>query len=706
MVMAALVVPTSAAEPQPLEYNNPGLIVDLAVGLWANPMPMDYDEDGDIDLVVFSTDKPSGGVYLFRNSGTGDPMDPVFKPPVRIAEPRSDLYASYVGGKPRVLKPKEEYPNFLRSGYEKAVPITVAPENLPAYTRLRRNQWRYVDYDGDGNQDLVIGHDEWGEYGWQDAYDSQGRWTNGPLHGLVYWLRNAGTDEQPKYQKAVKVQAGDGPVDTYGMPSPCFADFRRSGKLDLVCSDFVGRFTYFENAGSRREPRYMPGQPLLSAEGPIRAEVVMIQATAFDWGDDGKVDIVYGQEDGRVAIIENTGQVRDGQPIFKHPRYFKQEAERVKFGILPTPVAFDWDDDGDQDLIVGNGDGNIGFIKNLGGNPPTWAPAEYLAADGKTIRIQAGPNGSIQGPAEEGWGYTTLSVADWDLDSLPDLVVNSIWGKVVWYKNVGTRTQPRLAASRPIEVDWPGATPKPDWVWWQPVGKELVTQWRTTPHVHDLNRDGLPDLVMFDRDGFLSFFERTRRGDRLGLNPPKHLFHEYRDPSATAPTTVPEWETDAPDSQGRLAFRMRYRLGKTDEMVTKYADRSNDPVYKRQVSSVHPLLRGNGWAGHSGRSKFTMVDWDGDGKTDVLMTAANIKFLRNVSEGPSEWVFRDMGLVAKVVLAGHDTSPTVCDFDKNGIPDLIIGAEDGRFYYMNNPRSEAASTGGLAPGQTSGVTSR
>ena len=36
----------------PLEYNNPGLKVDLGVGLWAWPMPMDYDKDGDMDLLV------------------------------------------------------------------------------------------------------------------------------------------------------------------------------------------------------------------------------------------------------------------------------------------------------------------------------------------------------------------------------------------------------------------------------------------------------------------------------------------------------------------------------------------------------------------------------------------------------------------------------------------------------------------------------
>ena len=114
----------------------------------------------------------------------------------------------------------------------------------------------------------------------------------------------------------------------------------------------------------------------------------------------------------------------------------------------------------------------------------------------------AGPNGSIQGPAEAKWGYTTLNVADWDADGLPDIVFNSIWGRVQWLKNIGTRSAPKLAEPQPIEVEWPGAPPKPAWTWWTPVGKELATQWRTTPVLADWNNDGLLDLAMLDHEGF------------------------------------------------------------------------------------------------------------------------------------------------------------------------------------------------------------
>jgi hypothetical protein len=33
-------------------------------------------------------------------------------------------------------------------------------------------------------------------------------------------------------------------------------------------------------------------------------------------------------------------------------------------------------------------------------------------------------------------------------------------------------------------------------------------------------------------------------------------------------------------------------------------------------------------------------------------------------------------------LAGHTTSPTTVDWDRDGVRDLLVGAEDGRFYYQ------------------------
>jgi len=67
---------------------------------------------------------------------------------------------------------------------------------------------------------------------------------------------------------------------------------------------------------------------------------------------------------------------------------------------------------------------------------------------------------------------------------------------VIWYKNVGTAREPRLAAAQPVDVEWNGPQPALAWGWLRPEGKGLLTQWRTTPLAVDWNKDGLTDLVL------------------------------------------------------------------------------------------------------------------------------------------------------------------------------------------------------------------
>jgi hypothetical protein len=632
-----------------LDYNHPDLLVDMGVGLTASPLPIDFNENGLTDLVVVCPDwragldkKPNNGVFFFENSGEYDPETnlPVYKPARRLGKGVKSAAISYIDGKPFVTTTGKWYPDFKNTAFKNPLsfPAPEAEDINPEGGRIRANQWRLVDFNGNGVNDIIIGIDFWGErsyrgreyYGWQDAYDENGQWMNGPVRGYVYLLRNTGSNDKPEYEYPELLYNTDGSViEVFGLPSPNFADFTGDGKLDLICGEFRDGFTFFKNVGTREKPLYAPGRPLTNGDVRIRMDLPVIIPVAYDFTGNGWPDLIVGQEDGRVAMIEHTGVITDGMPVFGFPRYFRQQADGVKFGALVTPFGFDWNGDGRDDIITGNTAGNIAFIENLGGSPPKWAAPQLLEAGGEIIHILAGSSGSIQGPAEAKWGYTTLSVADWNHNGLPDLIVNSIWGKVVWYENIGTRTEPKLAAAQPVEVSWEGEAPKPAWNWWEPEGEELVTQWRTTPVAVDWTGNGLTDLIMLDHEGYLALFRREQREGESVLLP------------------------------GERVFRLDGEEG--------------------------PLRLQEGITGRSGRRKIAICDFDGDGRPDLLVNSLNVSFLRNIGEENGVTVFRDEGLLSEHPLAGHTTQPAVIDLTGDGIPELLIGAEDGFFYYLENP---------------------
>ncbi len=639
----ALFAIARADELEPLRYNHPGLVVDLGVGLWAWPIPCDADGDGDYDLMVSCPDKPSNGVWLFENT-TGDTATnkmPVFKPGRLLSKTVHYVMPSYVEGGMRVLSPGQEYVHFTQSGTAEKRSLPIDPKfhkPLGLQTKgpkVRHNQWRYADFDGDGNLDLIVGIEDWSYYGWDDAWNDEGKWQNGPLHGWIYLLHNRGTTGKPDYAEPVFLEADGKRIDVFGCPSPNFGDFDNDGDLDLICGEFLDSFTYFENTGSRTLPKYAAGQKLKTDDGNMLAmDLQMIVPVALDWDKDGDLDLIVGDEDGRVAFIENVSR-KDAvakAPIFASPRYFQQEADTLKCGALATPVGFDWDGDGDMDILSGNTAGFIEVFENMSGPnvaSPKWSRPVAIQVEGKGFRIMAGPNGSIQGPAEAKWGYTTLNVADWDNDGLPDIILNSILGRVVWLRNVGTRQNPRMASPQGIDVEWSGEQPRLAWGWLRPSGAELLTQWRTTPVVVDFNADGLLDIAMLDHEGYLAFFERVRQDGKLILLAPRRAFV---------------------DEQGL------------------------------------PIQLNAGAAGKSGRRKLCVTDWDGDGKLDFLLNSANADFLRQIDFQDGKWRMKNVGSLATRNIEGHDVSPAVVDFDGDGVPDFLGGAEDGRLYFMKNPR--------------------
>jgi len=633
-----------------LKFNTPGTAF-LKGGLGTWPMIMDYDRDGDLDVVLLSNGVPSrsSGTRFFENTGRPGELDPVFKAGRLLGRGGFGGYGGAsaqvrADGRLAVTGTGVVTYDFRESYMRNARPFAGLPQNIHP-NRVRGNVWRFADLDGDGREDLVVGVGDWKEYGWQDAYDAAGSWTNGPIHGYVYFIRNESVSAaEEKWGKPEMMRLANGkPIDVYGSAVPLFADWDGDGDLDLLTCDFVDDFTYFENMGTKKEYRFASGRSILDRFlRPIKADLCMVTATVADWDNDGFPDFFTCEEDARVCLIRNAGRVAMGVPVFDEPRHFRQEREDVHFGILATPSVLDWDGDGDEDIITGNSAGYIAFIENLSNcktPSPKWEEPVLLEAEGAPIRIMAGVNGSIQGPCERKWGYMCLSTGDWDGDGLPDVMLNTIRGEVLWCRNIGTRTSPKLAAPKAVEVEWEGAQPELKWGWMKPNGsKGILTQWRTNPVMHDMNRDGLMDILLVDTEGYLAFWERAERNGKRVLLPPRRVII---DEATGRPMRVSGWD-----------------------------------------------FTGRGRAGSSGRRKICIVDWDGDGLDDIVMNSKSVVLWRQTRAVDGTWRFENKGDLAEEKLAGHSTSPCACDFDGNGIPDLLVGAEDGFFYHLANPRKD------------------
>lgn len=600
-----------------LEYNNPGLLVDLDVGFKSIPLPMDFDGDGDYDLLVSESGSyAESGVFYFENISGNEEM-PVFRHAMQLSSSRfrlgydgSQFEVSNVGDRVHVLTPDRVAQNLL---IYKDVPQNVFWDqnevklSKGGMERLLsiKTRWKMIDLDGDGVEDLVCAADE------------------------VLFLKNHGTREKPEYGDPVAITTVSGAAihDTVKI-RVLFDDFDGDGDYDYIGTRRA-KFFYFENVGTKQEYAFADARPITHDGVPIETvSRSTVRPSTVDLDKNGTVDIVAGDEDGKVAFIKNSGRLIDGVPEFLPPRFLQQEARFVDFGAIAAPRVVDWDGDGLTDIVSGNGVGNIGFIRNLGGSEPTWDAPKMLEVDGVPIRII--PPGAF-------WGYTTIDVADWNHNGLLDILVNDHHGHVQWFENIGSRTAPELAPPKPIEVQWDGEALKPKWVPGETTGNDLLAPWRTSPYVMDFNADGLNDLVMLDHEGYLAVYPRFRgsEGD-LQLSPPERSF------------VFPSGE----------AIHLNQLVGKSSgRLKIGFSDWDGDGL-EDLVFSSKPA-----------------VDW-----------------MRNLGMKDGQMVLQYMGRVLSKTLMGHTDGPVTADWDQDGVPDLLVGTETGVFYYWKRPGFETTTT--------------
>jgi hypothetical protein len=251
------------------------------------PQLVDFDADGHMDLVAGTFD---GAAFLVRGSERG------YQPFERIRD---------VEGRQVQLS---SFWNYETESWDDAERGPAGAPN-PADHMISTAA---VDWDGDGDLDLVLGAKK----------------------GRLYVQRNVGTRTEPVYSgvsepiltsigdvdasasAATQVRTGEHLTVPGGCTAPRVVDWNGDGLFDLVCGSFGGGVFAYLNRGTRQEPAFGVPIALLyntvdrtprggaAHSGPERGTY----ADAVDYDGDGDLDLVVG------GYLEITPEPRELTP--------------------------------------------------------------------------------------------------------------------------------------------------------------------------------------------------------------------------------------------------------------------------------------------------------------------------------------------------------------------------------------------------------
>ncbi|MCX5671235.1 MAG: FG-GAP-like repeat-containing protein, partial [Planctomycetota bacterium] len=170
----------------------------------------------------------------------------------------------------------------------------------------------------------------------------------------------------------VRAAGADIRVNAYSVPA--LMDWNGDGLPDLIVGEQTaagGKIRLYLNEGA-------PGAPAFSAFAYVRAgggDLAVPSAgclgvfpRAFDWNEDGLADLVLGLADGRITVYLNSGAA--GNPAFGAGQFIQvgQPAAKVDLDVGDRAALdlADWDADGRWDLIAGALDGQVRAYLNEG----------------------------------------------------------------------------------------------------------------------------------------------------------------------------------------------------------------------------------------------------------------------------------------------------------------------------------------------------
>lgn len=251
--------------------------------------------------------------------------------------------------------------------------------------------------------------------------------------GSLYFYRFTGKWAKtgaPVFAEPVSVLQEHADLYAGTLPSPTTVDWNGDGVLDILAGNSEGFVLFFENIGSNDEPKFLPATRLQaggreiqvqagysgSLQGLQEARWGYLSPNAIDWNGDGTLDLITGDITGNYLIYLNRGTKTEPKLDAAHPLYCDGIDLHGMWRCRPALAKI-----GDRiALAIVDGDDHFHLY---------WRIDDYNVADGGKLKLEDGKPIGTSGGVGGMSGRCKLDFFDWNQDGKLDFVIGT--GRVV-----------------------------------------------------------------------------------------------------------------------------------------------------------------------------------------------------------------------------------------------------------------------------------